>query len=219
MNACHTTDPCDVLMPRPVHRHERPTQLAQLGEALWTLTQPFFPLPWSPTSADNRMTVLRLRDGSLWVRLTLWHLQHAHEQAAARSGKPSAFTCVQVPYRAVLGTECAHCTPGRASISKAKRSVEPTGNYQCCWSAGSSMAGSNRASLLRRCTIPWRRRASCWSSWRLLEAVWRTWYGLLASPEHGIQHSRNNSPLAHNYSSLHVCHCFLAYQALPHCSQ
>ena len=60
----------------------------QLGDALWTLTQPFFPLPWSPTSADNRMTVLRLRDGTLWVRLAPRHLQYAVVQLAAH--RPSA---------------------------------------------------------------------------------------------------------------------------------
>jgi len=50
-------------------RFERPTVVEQLGEDLHIFTQPFFPLPGSPTSADNRMTVLRMRCGDLWVRL------------------------------------------------------------------------------------------------------------------------------------------------------
>lgn len=51
---------------------ERETVIVEhsdIAPGLWTLTQPWPPLPFNNTSADVRMTVYRLEDGSLWVSL------------------------------------------------------------------------------------------------------------------------------------------------------
>ena len=58
--------------------HERPTCLEQIDKSLWTLTQPFRPLLFTPTSAQNRMTVMRLSDGNLWVSPRTYLLLQQH---------------------------------------------------------------------------------------------------------------------------------------------
>lgn len=45
----------------------------------------------------------------------------------------------------------------------------------CCGCSGMAVRDCRR--VPRRCTTLWRRRASCWSSWRPSEGVWRMWCG------------------------------------------